>query len=220
VNINDIYRPILTYFRRRRVRALSAALQVKNITHVLDVGGSLFIWELMAKEGLPVPKVTIVNIYPEAQPLPEGVRWVVGDGRQLPFPTKSFDMVFSNSVIEHMGSMSEAARFAAEVRRVGRHYFVQTPNYGFPIEPHYLTPFVHWLPAGWRARIARNFTVWGWLARPSREEVEERIREILLLSREEVGRLFPDARVFRERLLGMTKSLIAMNWDEPDGHRN
>jgi SAM-dependent methyltransferase len=211
VNIDNIYRPILRYFRRRRVRTLSAALETRNITHVLDVGGSLFIWELMAEEGLPVPKVTIVNIYAEKQPLPEGVQWVVGDGRQLPFPTKSFDMVFSNSVIEHMGSMNEAARFAAEVRRVGRHYFVQTPNYGFPIEPHYLTPFVHWLPAGWRTCIARNFTVWGWLVRPSREEVEERIREILLLSREEVGRLFPDARIFEERLLGMTKSLIAMN---------
>lgn len=220
MNIDDIYRPILTYFRRRRVRALRAALEAMKITHVLDVGGSLFIWELMAKEGLPVPNVTIVNVYPEKQPLPERVQWVVGDGRQLPFPTKSFDMVFSNSVIEHMGSMSEAARFAAEVRRVGRHYFVQTPNYGFPVEPHYLTPFVHWLPAGWRTRIARNCTVWGWLVRPSREEVEERIGEILLLKRDEVEQLFPDARLYPERLLGMTKSWIAMNWDEPDGRKN
>ena len=105
-------------------------------------------------------------------------------------------------------------RFAREVARVGRGYWVQTPNRWFPVEQHLLTPLVHWLPKGWQRRIVPRFTVWAALVRPPADRrrfyVEHYLNEVRLLSAREVAELFPEARVIRERVLGWTKSLVAM----------
>ena len=77
---------------------------------------------------------------------------MAGDGRALPFRDEAFDVVFSNSVIEHVGDAASQRRFAREVARVGRAYWVQTPNRWFPVEQHLLTPLVHWLPKSWQRR--------------------------------------------------------------------
>jgi hypothetical protein len=90
-----------------------------------------------------------------------------GDGRQLPFRDAAFDVVFSNSVIEHVGDAASQERFAREVARVGRSYWVQTPNRWFPVEQHLLTPLVHWLPRRWQRAILRRGTVWEALTRPT-----------------------------------------------------
>ena len=142
-----------------------------------------------------------------------GLAYVHGDGCDIPFADQSFDIVFSNSVIEHVGGQEAQIRFAREISRVGRGYWVQTPNRYFPIETHLLTPFVHLLPRSARAFIVRRFTVWQWLHRPDAEHrryyVEHFISDIRLLSAQELQALFPDAVIIRERFLMFTKSLIA-----------
>ena len=136
--------------------------------------------------------------------------WVVADGCFLPFPDKIFDVVYSNSVIEHLGNLENQRRFAAECRRVGVRYYVQTPNKWFPIEPHLLTPFVHWLPPWFQRRLLRNFTIWGLITRPTTQQCETFLQEIRMLDRQELRQLFPDAEIHHERVLGLTKSLIAV----------
>ena len=81
--------------------------------------------------------------------------WIFADGCRLPFPDKSFDVVFSNSVIEHLGDPRKHEQYAREIARVGVRYFVQTPNRWFPIEPHLLTPLVHFLPRDVAAAVDR-----------------------------------------------------------------
>ena len=103
--------------------------------------------------------------------------------------------------------------FAREIGRVGRRYFVQTPNRNFPIEPHFMTPLVRFLPVGLRARLARNFTLWGLVTRPAPDAVASRVRSIRLLTPGDMRRLFPDACLHRERLFGLTKSLVAVKGD-------
>jgi SAM-dependent methyltransferase len=140
-------------------------------------------------------------------------QWVAGDGRALPFCDAAFDVVFSNSVIEHVGDPASQEQFAREVARVGCAFWVQTPNRWFPVEQHLLTPLVHWLPKSWQAAIVRRGTVWSALTRPSPDRrdfyIEHFLRDIRLLGMGELQRLFPGARIVRERFLGMTKSLIA-----------
>ncbi|MFN8160099.1 MAG: hypothetical protein U0R52_03525 [Solirubrobacterales bacterium] len=87
---------------------------------------------------------------------------------------------------------------------------MQTPSRWFPVEPHLLTPFVHYLPRAAQRRLLRNFTVWGIATRPDRQYVDRMLEELELLSPGEMRRLFPGCEVRRERILGMSKSLIAV----------
>jgi hypothetical protein len=137
------------------------------------------------------------------------VHWIVGDGCNLPFADGEFDVVFSNSVIEHLGRRESQVCFANEVRRVGKAYWVQTPDPRFFIEPHYLSPFIHWLPIPIRSRLVRYATLWGILARPSDQEIKDRIEELRLIGAKEFRGLFPDAEIIVERFVGMPKSLVA-----------
>ena len=183
--------------------------RITGETRVLDIGGTPDNWELIDT----VPRLVLLNM-PRAQAdLAGTTQWVAGDGRALPFRDAAFDVVFSNSVIEHVGEPASQERFAREVARVGRAYWVQTPNRWFPVEQHLLTPLVHWLPKSWQAAIVRRGTVWSALTRPTADRrdfyIEHFLRDIHLLGMGELKRLFPSARLIRERFLGVTKSLIA-----------
>jgi hypothetical protein len=132
------------------------------------------------------------------------------------FGDQEFDVVFSNSVIEHVGTFADQQAMASEVRRVGRRYFVQTPNKYFPIEPHFLVPGFQFLPvrlrAGWLAR--RRI---GWYPKAaSYEAALAEVTQIRLLSLSEFQRLFPEGQLFRERFFGLTKSFVIYHgWKMP-----
>ncbi|HEY3826073.1 MAG TPA: methyltransferase domain-containing protein [Bryobacteraceae bacterium] len=193
----------------------AAELGITAETRVLDVGGTPDCWRL-----LPVtPRVTLLNTPRAKDDLGGAERWVAGDGRALPFRDGAFDVVFSNSVIEHVGDADSQRRFAAEIARVGRAYWVQTPNRWFPVEQHLMTPFLHWLPQRWQRRLAPRFNLWKLLVRttPGQKQyyVDHYLSEIRLLSTAELRKLFPDAQVVRERFLGWTKSLLAVRKKSP-----
>jgi len=191
-------------FRRDRMAIFQRTFALTPQTRILDVGGTALNWSLVASH----PDVTLLNLPTD------GEADVVGDGRSLPFRDRSFDIVFSNSVIEHIATPEDQLRFADEIRRTGRAYWVQTPDRRFPIEPHLVTPFLHWLPKGARVAIARRFTFWSLIERPSPDRWEFYIRhcseEVRLLGARELQAMFPEARIIRERFLGLSKSLIAV----------
>jgi SAM-dependent methyltransferase len=175
---------------------------------LLDLGGTPWFW---AGSGLEAD-ITLFNLSRPVPAPPQTGRlhFVEGDACMLPFPDKSFDIVFSNSAIEHVGSWERQRAFSREALRVGRRLWVQTPAREFPVEPHLLTPFIHWLPRPLQRRMVRNFTLRGWIDRPDGRAVEEFLREVRLLTHSEIRVLFPDCVVLRERFLGMTKSYIAI----------
>ncbi len=199
---------ISEWFRRRRMRRFAAELGIGPTTRILDIGGTAECWNL-----LPIrPRVTLLNT-PRARADIGQDTWVAGDGRALPFRDGAFDVVFSNSVIEHVGDLESQQRFAREVARVGRSYWVQTPNRWFPVEQHLLTPFVHWLPLAWQRRIVPRCNVWSLLVRvtPDRRRfyIDHYLSDVRLLDTAGVRQLFPEARIIRERVLGITKSFVA-----------
>jgi len=211
MNIQEIYRPILTHFRRQRLKLFYSYFnQLSESTRLLDVGGGLFFWNLAKTQGFKLPKITIVNIYPNPDELPENVTWVVADGKKLPFDDDSFDIAFCNSVIEHVGDWEAQNVFAHEIKRIAPNYFVQTPSKSFPIEPHLLAPFIHWLPKDTQRPLLRNFTGWGIITRPTPEECEQMLQELKLLTRAEMSELFPDSKIEIENSWGLEKSLIAI----------
>ncbi len=211
MNIHSLYRPFLAFFRKSRLKQFYSLLDIDRNTSVVDVGGSLFFWKLAETYGYSIPQVTIVNLKGTVEKLPGNIKWVVGDGRKLAFDDLSFDVAFCNSVIEHLGTKDDQLQFAGELRRVGKRYYVQTPNSRFPIEPHLLTPFIHWLPISFQRKLIRHFTIWGVVTRPTREECERYFQEVKLLNRKEMAEMFPGSTLYIERFIGLPKSIIAIS---------
>jgi hypothetical protein len=208
MDIHRVYAALLTGVRRRRMARFAKTMAPSQPALVLDVGGSAFNWSLCALRAT----VVLLNLEPprDAKALPARLFPLVGSGTQLPCRDASIDVVFCNSVIEHVGDAAAQQRLARELRRVGRRLWVQTPARSFPFEPHLLTPLVHYLPKRWQRRLLRWGTVWGWIARPSGEQVERFVRDTRLLSLREMRALFPDCEIRRERFLGLTKSYVAI----------
>jgi SAM-dependent methyltransferase len=198
-------------FRRRRMLRFARAMGIAPETRVLDVGGTPDTWRLLPDP----PRVTLLNAPRASGEMGPASSWVAGDGRWLPFRDGSFDVVFSNSVIEHVGDSESQARFARETMRVGRRFWVQTPNRWFPLEQHLFMPLVHWLPRSWQrvlaprlypARVALRLS-------PDRSEFYMRhyLEDVHLLDAAGLRALFPGAMLVRERFCGCTKSLIIHN---------
>lgn len=198
---------------RRFVREFA----ITSETRILDVGGTPDCWELIAER----PRVVLLNTPRTKEEQRGAAEWVAADGRALPFADASFDIVFSNSVIEHVGDAESQGRFAREVERVGRGFWVQTPNRWFPVEQHLLTPFVHWLPKAWQRAIVPRFTVWSALHRVGDDRrrfyLDHYLSDVKLLGAGELRALFPGAAILRERFCGLTKSLVAFRRISPRG---
>ncbi len=184
---------------------------INSQTRILDIGGTPDCWNL-----LPVrPRLVLLNTPRAREDLGGAEGWVAGDGRALPFRDGAFDLVFSNSVIEHVGDRASQQAFAREVARVGRSFWVQTPNRWFPVEQHLFTPLVHWLPRSWQRVLVPRVNLWSRLVPVSDDRrrfyIEHYLSDIRLLGAPELRAMFPGARLIRERLLGFTKSLIAVS---------
>ncbi|TKB47823.1 class I SAM-dependent methyltransferase [Ferrimonas sediminicola] len=156
--------------------------------------------------------MTLANL-PE-QDLPENhgrFRFLVADGCDLSrHEDNSFHLVHSNSVIEHVGEWSRMKQFASEVARVGQGYFVQTPHYWFPVEPHCLTPCFHWLPRPWRLALVQRFALGNWPRAAGLDDAVRIVDSARLLNRPMMAQLFPGASLLDERLAGLPKSIIAI----------
>ena len=176
---------------------------------ILDVGGTDAYWKQQGQEMLEQCQVTVLNAGAHLVGR-AGIDSVVGDARDMhQFEDGAFDIVYSNSVIEHVGDNDDQRRMADEVRRVGKAYMVQTPNLYFPIEPHFYFPFYQFLPERVRVELLRHFDL-GWFRKtPDRDAATERVRSVRLLSRRDLEGLFPEADIATERLFGLEKSFTA-----------
>jgi hypothetical protein len=205
-------------FRAKRFEEIRKIIQEiideKGHADILDLGGSEKYWLIGAdfiRANRHRLKFTIIN--PEIQESSNSslFNFMAGDACDPAlFEGRRFDFVHSNSVIEHVGDLEQMRRFAKNTRRLGDRYYLQTPNFWFPYEPHFRFPGFQWLPAGVRAWLMtkRNF---GFFARQTdRKEARYHVDSIRLLSTGEVRRLFPDAKIKREWLFGLPKSIMAI----------
>jgi hypothetical protein len=201
--------------RTRRFEAFARLLeglleQHRRPVRILDIGGTNSFWEQRGWAERRDVHVVLVNLMAE-QRVHENIEPRAGDATNLSgFSDGAFDVVFSNSVIEHLETFGRQAAMAAEVRRLAPSYWVQTPNFWFPVEPHFLTPAWHWLPADLRVALLRRRR-WGWRGPcPDLDEARALVREVRLMRRAELRRLFPDATLEEERIGPFVKSFVAV----------
>jgi ubiquinone/menaquinone biosynthesis C-methylase UbiE len=194
----DFQMPLRRFFRRRRFKSFITDYQ--SCRTILDIGGEHYTWQIIGR----VVGVTLLNLSKPQET--EGFEYVVGSGLELPFGDKAFDLAFSNSVIEHVGSKQNQEKFAEEMMRVGKKIYCQTPCRVFPIDPHLTTPLLHWLPVHWlKPRFLRYFTLNGWLWR------KPYVYDVTWVSRSELRKMFPGCKITTERFLFLPKSFIVSN---------
>lgn len=198
---------------RSRTKKFDLLMQVfrpRPEDRVLDIGasGEVFLRytledvypnpERIVAGGYEISEITSArHYYPQPQ-------YVVFDGCSLPFPDKSFDLVFSNAVIEHILGEGRQERFAKEVMRVGKSWFVTTPNYWYPFESHYHLPFIQFMPRSLQ-RVYNSLL--------GTHIPKGTVQELALLSAHELQRLFPTSRIAKVRVTFWPETLVAYQID-------
>ena len=178
---------------------------------ILDVGGKINFWENRGLAGNNDYKITVLNIEKEKSNY-SNINCLIGDATNLnQFKNKSFDIVHSNSVIEHLYNFENQKKMASEIMRVGQKYIVQTPNKYFFIEPHYLLPFFNIVPEKLKYLILTK-TKLSRLKKWDKNFAKQYIKEIRLLSEKEMKTLFPNSKIYFEKFLGMNKSFTMHNF--------
>lgn len=199
---------------KRIIDLINGVYADKQGAEIVDVGGTREYWNIMPADYLRQKNVhiTIVNIAAPDRPVDAKdpvFTYIQGDGCDLrDIQSNQFDIAHSNSVIEHVGGLNRMADFAKEIRRIAACYYVQTPNYYFPIEPHFLFPFFHWLPVPLRLRLVMRFQLGCFPRATSMNEARSFVDLCRLLKKETLRDLFPDAVLYSERLLLLVKSFV------------
>ena len=180
--------------------------------HLLDLGGTVDAWQ---RAPVRPRHVTVLNLFEPGESDDEWITAVTGDACQADRVLSDanldaqFDIVFSNSLIEHVGGHARRGELAEQIRELGPRHWVQTPYRYFPLEPHWLFPGMQFLPAAVRVKIAFHWP----LVHTRPGNVDEARHEVLwteLISVTEMRDYFPHSMIVRERAMGIPKSLIAI----------
>jgi len=208
--------------RRKRLAVFLEMIQVcpKPRVSVLDVGGSEAFWLGVWSPKCEQLEITLLNIETQKNQGNTKFDSLTGDARDLnEFRDSSFDFCFSNSVIEHVGDFADQKQMATECARISNGYFIQTPNRGFPVEPHFQFPMWTLLPISIRIELHRHFNL-GWLPKnPDKASARADVESIRLLDVHEMQTIFPHAQIRFERFGPLVKSLIAARqWSIEPAH--
>ncbi len=202
-------------FRSRRFaevrRLIEAVLARKGSCRIIDIGGTERYWDI-AGDFMQASRIEVHLVNLAAAPVASSrFTSVAGDATELgDIDDNSFDLVHSNSVIEHVGGWEKMASMARNVRRLAPCYYLQTPNFWFPIEPHFRSLGFHWLPETLRARKLMRTGLGFRGQQATFDGAMRQVQSVYLLDRRQLAALLPDAHILDERVGPLSKSLMAM----------
>jgi len=208
--------------RQRRFAHVRAMIEQiiaqKGHCRIADLGGTAYYWDIARPFIVRAPvEINLFNLDPDAPDA--GAPFVAHHGNVCDLShidDMSFDLVHSNSVIEHVGTWREMSQMAANVRRLAPAYYVQTPYYWFPIEPHFRAVGFHYLPEQIRLRLMMNFNLGFGGRRQTVDAAMQAVQSAVLLDRRQLAALLPDATIVNERFGPLTKSLMALRAPRTD----
>lgn len=214
----DSQESIGSKLRKKRLSPLLEMIEIvfseKGSVNIIDIGGTEQYWSIISRKYLLDYNVsiTIVNLPQAVKSEDHGpFRFIVSDACHLSgIEDFSFDIAHSNSVIEHVGDWARMVQFSQQLKRVAKKYFVQTPNYWFPIEPHCMTFFFHWLPTPAQLWIVSRFQLGHWEKATSVDEAMRIVESARLLNKAMFRALFDGSVVITERFFALPKSFIGI----------
>ena len=193
--------PFSKMARKRRMSVFEATFKPTDGMKILDLGGQPDIWDSIK----PVLSITCLNLPGIAKSdhfTHHEITYIEGDACNMPYFNKNeFDVIFSNSVIEHVGDSEKQRQFAREVQRLSENYWIQTPSIYFPIEAHCGMPF-WWLYPTW----LRNYFLLRW--KKKLPVWAEMVETTTVITEKQLKDLFHDCKIKTEWLV-FPKSIIA-----------
>ncbi|NJO18179.1 MAG: methyltransferase domain-containing protein [Thioploca sp.] len=188
-------------WRQRRMSVFLMKMAVKNGYKIIDLGGTPQLWEMIDLD----LEITLLNLSPviNYQPnrLKHSYHFITGDACNINgLIDNTFDLVFSNSVIEHVGPADRQQAFAETVHQLAPRYWIQTPSLWFPIEAHCNLPLWWFYP-----QFLQQFWICRW-QQQRREFLWRQMTETRLLTLNQLKSLFPEAQVYTEYVVGFPKS--------------
>lgn len=186
--------------------------QFEKPLRILDLGGSDYYWRTEDFMNNKDFHITLINTEIQNTKDFTNLSYIKRDVRDLNiFEDKEYELVFSNSLVEHLNNSGDQKKLADEIQRIGNHYFVQTPNYYFPVEPHFLFPFFQFLSEDMKIKLIKKYNL-GWFEKqPDEKKARELATSVRLLKKNELKKLFPGGKIFTEKYLLMNKSFIIYN---------
>ena len=210
-NANQNHKDSVSYrLRKKRFEFFSEfCSKLKKPVKILDLGGSDYHWRNSRFRDNMNFHITIVNTEQQNIKDLRNLSFIKKDIRDLNyFDDKEFDLVYSNSLFEHINSFDEQKKLAWEIRRIGIHYFIQTPNFYFPIEPHFLFPFFQFLPESMKTMLIMKFNL-GWYKKQKDDiKARELACSVRLLKKGELKQIFPGGKIYSEKYFLLNKSFI------------
>ena len=199
-------------FRQKRIQHFKNLIaNLPRPINILDVGGNEMFWENASFANNDDYRITILNLTQNPTKYSNLVS-VSGNALDLSqYGQNEFDVVFSNSVIEHVYTKENQIKMANEIMRVGRTFYVQTPYKHFFVEAHYILPFIQY--AGKKTQyFILTKTPLSRMKKWDKTHAKNYTEEIRLLTKKEMKEFFPEAKFFNEKFLGMTKSITAYHF--------
>ncbi len=200
---------IANTLRRKRFEIVRQMIDAMDESApILDVGGTDWYWESMGYHQSSHPIILLnTKVVP---PRFSNMTCILGDGRDLSrFRDGEFQFVHSNSTLQYMTTLEAQQSMAKEIRRVGQSYYVQAPNYWFPLETHFLFPGFQWLPERLQVALLMRRSL-GWYEKHRDvEQARTTVRSIRLVTQSEFTSMFSDAKILTEYFLGWPKSFVA-----------
>jgi hypothetical protein len=201
-------------FRQKRFDYLKNRIEKliqKDTFKIVDIGGDIQYWKNIGWQH-PACQIHLLNLYTSEIPQNDTNKFTsgIGNGLALPYKKGEVDLIFSNSVIEHVGSYANQQIFADEIRRVSDKYIVQTPSLWFPLEPHSLLPLFQFLPHPLRALLIMTFNINYFPKAATYQSAMVVSHSTLMFTYKRFKQLFPEAEIQVERFLGIAKSYTAI----------
>lgn len=215
----------LTFAKKMRINRIKLFLKMietvsknKGACSILDIGGTTQYWKILEDNYLRKfnVSITLFNL-PGTKILKDTkfIKHISGDATNFIWKKinqNKFDLIHSNSVIEHVGDLDKMRKFAFNITSFKGGYFVQTPNYWFPIEPHSMTLFFHWLPITVRIFLVKKFQLGHWKKARSSFKAAEIVNSARLLDKAQFSKMFYDAEIISEKFFLLTKSYVAIRY--------
>jgi len=200
------------------LKMIETVFKNKGACSILDIGGTTEYWKILEDNYLRKfnVKITLLNL-PSTKIVKDTkfIKHISTDATNSIWKKlnhNKFDLIHSNSVIEHVGELDKMRKFALNITSFRGGYYVQTPNYWFPIEPHSMTVFFHWLPVPVRVFLVKKFQLGHWKKARTSFEANEIVNSARLLDKAQFSRMFFDAEIIPEKFFFLTKSYVAIRY--------